>query len=276
MAIDDLPLPVVNLLNVIGVPWPYIDEDTLREFASFTREFATAVQTTHDDATRTVRNIAAAYQGSATDAMNSGWAKLSARHVDEVLTACHVLADALDVAAVYVVGQKVEAIAILVDMAAAFIADQAAAIATAGIAEAAVPLIIAGAEKLVDSLAADLEQYIIGMVIEAAAKPLLAKIEGALAGLDWTGRSRVRRSTSRMASRSILRRWRCRSRCCVSRPPRSGNTARPSPPRSGRWTSDAQRQDRSRRQGRRRRRGQRHGGRHRGHREADERGRRQH
>jgi type VII secretion system (Wss) protein ESAT-6 len=186
MAIDDLPLPVVNLLNVIGVPWPYIDEDTLREFASFTREFATAVQTTHDDATRTVRNIAAAYQGSATDAMNSGWAKLSARHVDEVLTACHVLADALDVAAVYVVGQKVEAIAILVDLAAAFIADQAAAIATAGIAEAAVPLIIAGAEKLVESLAADLEQYIIAMVIEAAAKPLLAKIEDALAGLDWS------------------------------------------------------------------------------------------
>jgi hypothetical protein len=186
MAIDDLPLPVVNLLNIIGVPWPYIDEDTLREFAGFSRDFATAVQTTHDDATRTVRAIASAYQGSATDVMTSGWAKLSARHVDEVLAACHVLADALDVAAVYVVGQKIEAIAILVEMAAAFIADQAAAIATAGLAEAAAPLIIVGAEKLVDSLAADLEQYIISVVIVAAAKPLMAKIEGALAGLDWS------------------------------------------------------------------------------------------
>jgi hypothetical protein len=29
MAVDDLPLPVVNLLNVIGVPWPYIDEDVV-------------------------------------------------------------------------------------------------------------------------------------------------------------------------------------------------------------------------------------------------------
>jgi hypothetical protein len=186
MAIDDLPLPVVNLLNVIGVPWPYIDEDTLREFASFTREFATAVQTTHDDATRTVRNIAAAYQGSATDAMNSGWAKLSARHVDELLIACHVLADALDVAAGYVMAQKVEAIAILIDMAAAFIADQAAAVATFGIAEAAAPVIIVGAEKLVQSLAADLEQYILAKVVEAAAKPLLAKIEDAVSGLDWS------------------------------------------------------------------------------------------
>jgi hypothetical protein len=186
MAIDDLPLPVVNLLNVIGVPWPYIDEDTLHDFAAFTRDFATAVQTTHDDATQAVKGIAAAYQGSATDAMTSGWAKLSARHIDEILTACHVLADALDVAAGYVMAQKAEAVVILVDMAAALIADQAAAIATAGLAEAAVPLIIAGAEKVVDSLAADLEQYIISKVIEAAAKPLLAKIEDALSGLDWS------------------------------------------------------------------------------------------
>jgi hypothetical protein len=186
MAIDDLPLPVVNLLNVIGVPWPYLDEDTLQAFASLTRDFATAVQTTHDEATQTVKNIAAAYQGSATDAMTSGWAKLSARHVDELLTACHVLADALDVAAGYVMAQKAEAIAILIDMAAAFIADQAAAVATFGIAEAAAPLIILGGEKLVQSLAADLEQYILAAVVEAAAKPLLAKIEDAVSGLDWS------------------------------------------------------------------------------------------
>ncbi|HEV2346688.1 MAG TPA: hypothetical protein VGS97_21485 [Actinocrinis sp.] len=26
MAVDDLPLPVVNFLNVIGVEWPYLNE----------------------------------------------------------------------------------------------------------------------------------------------------------------------------------------------------------------------------------------------------------
>lgn len=51
MAIDDLPLPVVNFLNVIGVPWPYIDEDVVRQFASLTRGFGQAVHTTHGDAT---------------------------------------------------------------------------------------------------------------------------------------------------------------------------------------------------------------------------------
>jgi hypothetical protein len=37
MAIDDLPLPVVNFLNVIGVPWPYLNEATVSQFASLQR-----------------------------------------------------------------------------------------------------------------------------------------------------------------------------------------------------------------------------------------------
>ena len=186
MAIDDLPLPVVNFLNVIGVPWPYLDEDEVAQFATFVRQFAIAVQTTHDDATRTVADLAGAYRGSATDAMTSGWAKLSARHVDELVDGCHVLADALDVAAGYIVAQKAEAVAVLIGMAAAFVADQAAAVATLGVAEAAVPIIVEGAERLVKSLVMDLEQHIVGQVIEAAAKPLFAKIEDAFSGLDWS------------------------------------------------------------------------------------------
>ncbi len=177
---------MVNFLNVIGMPWPYIDEDQVSQFATFVRQFATAVQTTHDDATRTVADIAGAYRGSATDAMTSGWAKLSARHVDELVDGCHVLADALDVAAGYIVVQKAEAVAVLIGMAAAFVADQAAAVATFGLAEAAVPVIVEGAERLVKSLVMDLEQYLIGKVIETAAKPLFAKVEEAFSGLDWS------------------------------------------------------------------------------------------
>jgi hypothetical protein len=91
-----------------------------------------------------------------------------------------------DAAAGYIVAQKAEAIGALVGMAAAFFADQAAAVVTLGLSEAAVPLIIEGAEAIVRSLVADLEQYVIGMVIEAAAKPLFAKVEEAMTGLDWS------------------------------------------------------------------------------------------
>jgi hypothetical protein len=102
------------------------------------------------------------------------------------VTGAEVFADALDAAGDYIVAQKAEAIAELLGMAAAFFADQAAAVVTFGLSEAALPLIVEAAEKLVESLEMDLQQYIAGLVIEAAAKPLFAKIEAALAGLDWS------------------------------------------------------------------------------------------
>lgn len=186
MAIDDLPAPVVNLLNVVGVPWPYIDEDTVLRFAALTREFGQAVRTTHEDATQAVAGIAQWHQGASTEVMRSGWAAMSNRHVAELVTGCQLLAQALEVAAGYIVAQKAEAIVALAAMATAFVADQAAAVATAGIAEAAVPAIIEGAEAVVKSLVMDLEQYVIGQVVEAAAKPLFAKVEAAMVGLDWS------------------------------------------------------------------------------------------
>lgn len=186
MAIDDLPLPVVNFLNVIGVPWPYINEDQVSHFATLTRQFGTAVQTTHADAAGKVSAIASAHQASSTQKMASGWQNLSDRHVTEILDGCEVLAGALDAAAVYIVAQKAAAIAELVGMAAAFVADQAAAFVTFGASEAALPLIEEAANKLMESLVNDLVQYVIGNVVEAAAKPLFAKVEAMLSGLDWS------------------------------------------------------------------------------------------
>ena len=186
VAIDDLPAPVVTFLNVIGVEWPYINEDSVLQFASLVRDFGQAVQTTHQDATSAIHGIAQGYQGACARQLSSGWEELSARHVTELVDGCAVLADALEVAAGYIVAQKVAAIAELVGMAATFVADQAAAVATFGIAEAAVPVIIAAGKKLMESLVQDLEQYIIGQVVEAAAKPLFAKVAEAMAGLDWS------------------------------------------------------------------------------------------
>ncbi len=186
VAIDDLPLPVVNFLNAIGVPWPYLNEDTVSEFASLVREFRSAVEGAHADATEAVAAITRAHQSVSTEVMQSGWTSLTARHVDELTAGCTVLADALDVAAGYIVAQKVEAIGVLVGMAAAFVADQAASIVTFGLAEAAMPAIVAGAEAVVRSLAADIEQYLLGAVVTAAARPLFARVEEALAGLDWS------------------------------------------------------------------------------------------
>jgi hypothetical protein len=186
MAIDDLPLPVVNLLNIIGVPWPYLNEDTVWSFAGFVRAFRQALIRTHQEATQAVSEISRAHKGASTEPMVSGWAKLSAQHVDEIADGCTVLADALDAAGVYIVAQKGVAIAELVVMAEAFFADQVAAAATFGLAEAGVPLIIGAARVLAKTLVETVTQYLAGEVIEKAAKPLFAKVSAALAGLDWS------------------------------------------------------------------------------------------
>jgi uncharacterized protein YukE len=185
MAIDDLPGPVVTFLNVIGVPWPYINEDEVKAFAGKVRQFGEAVQRTHEDATSSMAKFAEAYQGESTRRMQSGWAHLSEQHVNELVAGCHVLAEALEVGADFIIAQKVEALAELVAMAATFVADQAAAVATFGIAEAATPVIIEAGKKLLEALKQQIIQYIIGEIIEAAAKPLFAKVERAMSGLDW-------------------------------------------------------------------------------------------
>ena len=113
MAIDDLPLPVVNFLNAIGVPWPYLNEDTIAEFAGLVRQFQSAVERTHADATEAVAAITRAHQSVSTEVMQSGWTSLTARHVSELTAGCEVLAAALDVAAGYIVAQKAEAIGVL-------------------------------------------------------------------------------------------------------------------------------------------------------------------
>ncbi|MHA6760026.1 WXG100-like domain-containing protein [Streptacidiphilus sp. PAMC 29251] len=176
----------MTLLNVIGVPWPYLNEDEVRRFAGMVRDFGQAVERTHQDATTAMANFARAYQGAATQRMQSGWARMSEQHTRELVEGCRVLAEALDVAADYIVAQKVEALAELIAMAATFVADQAASVATLGLAEAAVPLIVATGKKLLETLKQLIIQHIMGEVIEAAAKPLFAKVEKAMSGLDWS------------------------------------------------------------------------------------------
>jgi hypothetical protein len=45
---------------------------------------------------------------------------------------------------------------------------------------------VLAAQRVVKSLVLTIQQYIIAKVIEAAAQPLFAKVEAAMAGLDWS------------------------------------------------------------------------------------------
>ncbi|MFI9648767.1 WXG100 family type VII secretion target [Streptomyces sp. NPDC052040] len=182
MAIE-LPGEVVSFLQFIGVNWPNVNEDKVCELASHVREFAENVDDTHQDSTATIKRLGASYQGASYEALLAKWAQLSNSHMSELIQACHTVATALDVAADVIVGMKVEAIAELTLLAAAFVADQAAAVASLGLAEAAEVLVVEAAEKLMDFLELQLEQYIIGQVIEAAVDPLVEVVGRAVTGL---------------------------------------------------------------------------------------------
>lgn len=190
MAIE-LPGPVVDFLNFIGVGFPQVNEDSVREFASHVREFAQHIEQTHGAATSTVQQMGAAYSGASYEVLVNRWVDMSNSHVRELVDGCHVVATALDVAADYIVGKKIEAIAQFAVMAAEFVADQAAAVATLGIAEAAEVAIVAAAREFAKFLEQELEQYIIGEVIQAALTPLLGVIEKAVGGLVYHAASEI-------------------------------------------------------------------------------------
>lgn len=185
MAIE-LPQPVADFLNFIGISWPQVNEDSVREFATHVRTFASGIEGTHQDATATLKTMNSAYQANSYDLLVSKWAHLSQGHMRDLLDGCSVLATALDAAADYIVGLKMECIAELGVLAASFIADQAAAVATFGLAEAAEALIVKAAEKLVEFLKQELIQYITAQVINAALTPLLGVVEKAVAGMSYS------------------------------------------------------------------------------------------
>lgn len=185
MAIE-LPSEVAQLLQFIGISWPLVNEDKVREFATHIDQFAANVESTHQDATATIQKAGGSYSGAAYQALVTKWADMSSTHMQDLLSACRVLADALNAAADYIVAMKLEAIAELVVLAASFIADQAAAIATFGLAEAGLALIEEAAEKAVEFLKQQLVQYIIAQVIEAALNPLIAVVAKAVDGLAYS------------------------------------------------------------------------------------------
>jgi uncharacterized protein YukE len=164
-----------------------VNEDKVREFASHVREFAENIQNTHQDSTATVQALGESYQGASYEALMATWGKLSGSHMNELVQGCHTVATALDAAAEVIVAMKAEAIAELVVLAASFIADQAAAVATFGLAEAAMIAIEEAAKKLVNFLEQQLEQYIIGQVVEAAINPLVETVGQAVSGLVFKG-----------------------------------------------------------------------------------------
>jgi plasmid maintenance system antidote protein VapI len=183
----ELPSEVVWVLNLLGLPWPSVDEDEMRACATHLRDYATSLSGTHDTAYAEIKALSASYSSPSYEILAERWAHFSTTYVPEVVDACRVFATALDVAADAVVAAKGAIIGALVAMAAEMAADQAAAVATLGIAEAAIPALIGATRLIVKDMLDQLEQQLLAEVLQAALTPLEDKIASALQNMVLQG-----------------------------------------------------------------------------------------
>jgi hypothetical protein len=178
----ELPPAVVLLLQFLGLTWPSIDEDKVRAVGDDVAQFARRIQESHDDATSTIRKMGSSYQSASYEQLATIWAETSKTHMADLVAGCETAAAALWAASDFIIAQKWTAIGELTALAAAFAADQAAAVETAGMAEAAVALIDVAAERVLYFLYQQVQQYIQAQVIEIGFKQLEPVVDRALKG----------------------------------------------------------------------------------------------
>lgn len=182
-----LPSQLTWCLNLLGIPWPDIDEDELHNWASQVRKYADSTADTHDAAHAKVKALAATSHGDSYDALRAGWDKASSTHMKDMVQGCHLFADALDAAADVVVVVKGAIIAALAAMAAQIAAAQAASAITGGASEATIPAVVQGTQSAVQMQLNQLAQQVIGGLLQAVANPLEDTIARAVEGMLFPG-----------------------------------------------------------------------------------------
>ena len=183
----DLPPELVWVINMIGLPWPDIEEDQLHEYASHLREYATSLSDSHSGALAQVQAMSAGYSSPSYDILVERWQHFSSTHVPELIDGCHAFATALDVAGDAVHDAKIGILIALGAMATEIAADQAAAVVTLGASELAIPVII-GTTRLAVKFALDqLEQRLIAEGLQAVLGPIEDKLANAVQNMVLRG-----------------------------------------------------------------------------------------
>lgn len=182
-----LPSELTWCLNMLGIPWPDIDEDELHNWATQVRTYANNTADTHAAAHAKVKALASTSHGDSYDALRAGWESASNTHMTNMAQGCHLFSDALDAAADVVVVVKGAIIAALAAMAAQIAAAQATAAITGGASEATIPAVVQTTQTTVQSQLANLAQQVIGGLLQAVATPLEDTIAKAVEGMVFPG-----------------------------------------------------------------------------------------
>ncbi|MEV5485038.1 MULTISPECIES: YwqJ-related putative deaminase [Streptomyces] len=125
-----------EILDIIGVSWPNVDEDDYRDMADAMREFADDIDGGSNEAHQAIQGLVSSAGGSlAVEALNAHWGKINGTHLRNLGECGRLAATAMDGVALLIEGAKVGAIVQLGILAAEVIAAQAAAPFTLGLSE---------------------------------------------------------------------------------------------------------------------------------------------
>ncbi|MEV5127012.1 hypothetical protein AB0K49_30100 [Streptomyces decoyicus] len=125
-----------ELLDLIGVSWPNVDEDDYREMANAMREFAVDIDEGANEAHTAIQSLVSSAGGSlAVEALNAHWGKINGKHLKGLADCGRMAGTALDGVAMLIEGAKIGALVQLGILAAEVIAAQAAAPFTLGLSE---------------------------------------------------------------------------------------------------------------------------------------------
>ncbi|MEV6427515.1 hypothetical protein [Nocardia sp. NPDC051463] len=185
MAIE-IPSEVVFFLNMVGVPYPDINEDDVKALAEHVRTFATSVQDTHESASGVVKDMGSVYSGYSYSALVSTWARMSTTHMADLDRACHFVAKALEIAAEVITVVKVVVLAELAALAASYIA----VMFTPGLQPMAAPIGMS-ARNICSQMQQMLVGYIVAEVIGKAIEPLEKTIEDMIKGVVYDAASNL-------------------------------------------------------------------------------------
>ncbi|MGW3282097.1 WXG100-like domain-containing protein [Nocardia rhamnosiphila] len=166
-----IPSEVVFFLNILGIPYPDVDVDQVRELSRTVEELATEVRETYDEATNTVGALGSAISGDSYQAILVMWAQHKGM-MSELDTAFGIAATALDIAADVIEAIQIAVLIELAALAASFIAS----IGTPA-GPVTGPAIAATARYLLKEVIKALMWYIAAEVMMKAIQPLLDKFD---------------------------------------------------------------------------------------------------
>ena len=177
----NLPHYLVRALGILGFQWPEIDEDQLREAATYLRQYSRDARESIDTTHRTVMtDLGAVYSAGAYQTLALAWSTQTRGHMETLCECCETLAGALDIAAVGVEAMKAAVIVQLGIAVDEFFAAQALALETLGASELALAGLLAVQNRIIAGIMAQFEAEVVGVLVDRTIAPLRAKMFAAL------------------------------------------------------------------------------------------------